>query len=180
MAFRSRRDGRTRTAPAPLTIEATCFAARGRAAAVRVRPAASRDSRIARDGATGGFQLEQVRCACAAGAVYFPAPYKRVRATVSGRGCHRMGKTTRVWGDIHLTEYFAGTDLVQGHAATRSACPRAWVFDGTILFGFVIVFVGRLPDSTHEIWRAQDDCAQGLTCSAVGLCAAGRRTVESR
>ena len=39
-------------------------------------------------------------------------------------------KTMRVCGDLALTEYFAGTDLVQGHAATQVQLVLGMVFDG--------------------------------------------------
>jgi hypothetical protein len=41
-----------------------------------------------------------------------------------------MGATTRVCADVALTEYFAGTDLVTGHAATQVQLVLGMVFDG--------------------------------------------------
>ena len=81
-------------------------------------------------GASGGLQLEQGPMRLRGGAVYFFAPYTLFGATVSGGGCHRMGKTTRICGDLELTEYFAGTDLVPGHAATQVQLVIGMVFDG--------------------------------------------------
>jgi len=81
-------------------------------------------------GASGGVQVESGPLRLRGGAVYFFAPYTLFGATASGGGCHRMGKTLRACADVALTEYFAGTDLVQGHAATQVQLVLGMVFDG--------------------------------------------------
>jgi len=81
-------------------------------------------------GASGGVQIESGPMRLRGGAVYFFAPYTLFGATASGGGCHRMGKTLRACADVALTEYFAGTDLVQGHAATQVQLVLGMVFDG--------------------------------------------------
>jgi hypothetical protein len=81
-------------------------------------------------GASGGVQIQSGPMRLRGGGVYFFAPYTLFGAVVSGGGCHRMGKSERVCGDLALTEYFAGTDLVQGHAATQIQFVISMVFDG--------------------------------------------------
>lgn len=81
-------------------------------------------------GASGGIQVDSGPMRLRGGAVYFFAPYTLFGATASGGGCHHVGKTVRVCGDVQLTEYFAGTDLVQGHAATQVQLVLGMVFDG--------------------------------------------------
>jgi hypothetical protein len=81
-------------------------------------------------GASGGVQIESGPMRLRGGAVYFFAPYTLFGATASGGGCHHMGKTVRLCADLALTEYFAGTDLVQGHAATQVQLVFGMVFDG--------------------------------------------------
>jgi len=81
-------------------------------------------------GASGGIQIESGPMRLRGGAVYFFAPYTLFGATASGGGCHHMGKTIRLCADLALTEYFAGTDLVQGHAATQVQLVFGMVFDG--------------------------------------------------
>ncbi|HET9991980.1 MAG TPA: hypothetical protein VFQ65_25800 [Kofleriaceae bacterium] len=81
-------------------------------------------------GASGGVQIESGPMRLRGGAVYFFAPYTLFGATASGGGCHRVAKTMRACADVALTEYFAGTDLVQGHAATQVQLVLGMVFDG--------------------------------------------------
>jgi hypothetical protein len=81
-------------------------------------------------GASGGVQIESGPMRLRGGAVYFFAPYTLFGATASGGGCHRVAKTMRACADLALTEYFAGTDLVQGHAATQVQLVFGMVFDG--------------------------------------------------
>ncbi|MEO6777340.1 MAG: hypothetical protein ABI467_30710 [Kofleriaceae bacterium] len=81
-------------------------------------------------GASGGVQVESGPMRLRGGAVYFFAPYTLFGATASGGGCHRMAKSMRACADLALTEYFAGTDLVQGHAATQVQLVLGMVFDG--------------------------------------------------
>jgi hypothetical protein len=81
-------------------------------------------------GASGGVQVESGPMRLRGGAVYFFAPYTLFGATASGGGCHRVAKSMRACADVALTEYFAGTDLVQGHAATQIQLVFGMVFDG--------------------------------------------------
>ncbi|MEO8549527.1 MAG: hypothetical protein ABI678_06125 [Kofleriaceae bacterium] len=81
-------------------------------------------------GASGGIQVESGPMRLRGGAVYFFAPYTLFGATASGGGCHHVAKAVRLCADVALTEYFAGTDLVQGHAATQIQLVLGMVFDG--------------------------------------------------
>jgi hypothetical protein len=81
-------------------------------------------------GASGGIQIESGPMRLRGGGVYFFAPYTLFGATASGGGCHHMGKAVRLCADVALTEYFAGTDLVPGHAATQVQLVFGMVFDG--------------------------------------------------
>jgi len=81
-------------------------------------------------GASGGIEIDSGPMRLRGGGIYFFAPYTLFGATVSGGGCTHTGKTMRVCGDLALTEYFAGTDLVQGHAATQIQLVLGVVLDG--------------------------------------------------
>jgi hypothetical protein len=124
-------DGMTAPRAAPLTIEGNiAFALEEEPRLYAYAGGIAETLDRSAMGATGGVQLEQGPMRLRGGAVYFFAPYTLFGATVSGGGCHRMGATTRVCGDVQLTEYFAGTDLVQGHAATQVQLVLGMVFDG--------------------------------------------------
>jgi hypothetical protein len=125
-------DGMTAPRAAPMTIEGNAaflvadeprlFAYAGGIAETLDRSAI---------GASGGVELEQGPMRLRGGGIYFFAPYTLFGATASGGGCHRFNKTTRGCADVALTEYFAGTDLVQGHATTQVQLVIGVVFDGS-------------------------------------------------
>jgi len=124
-------DGMTAPRAAPLTIEANvAFAIQDEPRLYAYAGGIAETLDRSAMGASGGLQLEQGPMRLRGGAVYFFAPYTLFGATVSGGGCHHIGGTTRVCGDVQLTEYFAGTDLVTGHASTQVQLVIGMVFDG--------------------------------------------------
>ncbi|CAN5569432.1 hypothetical protein BH11MYX1_BH11MYX1_41970 [soil metagenome] len=125
-------DGMTAPRSAPLTIEADAafllqdqprlFGYAGGIAETLDRSAI---------GGSGGVELEQGPMRMRGGAVYFFAPYTLFGVTASAGGCRHVGSGgTRACLDLALTEYFAGTDLVKGHATTQVQLVFGMVFDG--------------------------------------------------
>jgi hypothetical protein len=81
-------------------------------------------------GGSGGIQLAQGPIRARIGGVYLFAPYSLWGATASAGTCTRLSKSLRGCGDLQLTEYFAGTDLVAGHAVTQVQLVFGMVLDG--------------------------------------------------
>ncbi len=79
-------------------------------------------------GASGGVELEQGPIRLRGGANYFIAPYTLFGAGASVGTCRKGSK--RFCADLAVTEYFAGTDIVKGHATTQVQLVLGMVFDG--------------------------------------------------
>lgn len=82
-------------------------------------------------GATGGIMFASGRLRLKAGGVWLFAPYTLWGVAASGGACGRIGSGMRMCGDLELTQYFAGTDLVKGSAVTQGQFVLGLVFDGT-------------------------------------------------
>ncbi len=65
------------------------------------------------------LQPSDSRFHLAAGGTWIFAPYTLWGAQASGGMCSAMSKTLKLCGDVRLTAYFAGTDLVMGHDVTQ-------------------------------------------------------------
>ena len=81
-------------------------------------------------GGTGGVQLAAGALRVRGGGISIFAPYSLWGAQVSGGTCMRLSKSVHGCGDLQLTEYFAGTDLVPGHAVTQVQLVFGVVIDG--------------------------------------------------
>lgn len=81
-------------------------------------------------GGSGGIQFEQGPIRLRGGGVYMFLPYTLFGVTASGGTCHHFSATVKGCADLALTEYVAGTDIVQGHAATQVQLVLGMVFDG--------------------------------------------------
>ena len=82
-------------------------------------------------GATGGIQLAHDSLRARIGGLWLFAPYTLWGANASAGACKPMGGSLRMCGDLALTEYFAGTDLVKGHAVTQLQLVFSVVIDGS-------------------------------------------------
>lgn len=82
-------------------------------------------------GATGGvtFSPEGTNLRLSGGGIAFIAPYSLVGATASGGICRKRSSPLRLCGDVQITEYFAGSDLADGHAVTQIQLVFGAVFD---------------------------------------------------
>jgi len=125
-------DGMTAPRSAPLTIEADAafllqqeeprlFVYAGGIAETLDRSAI---------GGSGGVELEQGSLRLRGGANYFFAPYTLFGADASVGTCRHIGKSKRGCLDLQVTEFFAGTDLVKGHASTQIQLVLGMAFDG--------------------------------------------------
>jgi hypothetical protein len=82
-------------------------------------------------GGSAGVQLAQGSIRARIGGVYLFAPYSLWGASASAGTCTRLSTSLRGCADLQLTEYFAGTDLVPGHAVTQVQLVFGMVIDGT-------------------------------------------------
>jgi hypothetical protein len=124
-------DGMTAPRSAPLTIEGNvAFALQEEPRLYAYAGGIAETLDRSAMGASGGLEIDQGPMRLRGGGIYFFAPYTLFGATVSGGGCKHTGASMRVCGDVALTEYFAGTDLVQGHAATQIQLVFGVVLDG--------------------------------------------------
>ena len=81
-------------------------------------------------GGSAGVQLAQGPLRARIGGVYLFAPYSLWGAQASGGTCTHLSSSIRGCADLQLTEYFAGTDLVPGHAVTQVQLVFGMVIDG--------------------------------------------------
>ncbi len=82
-------------------------------------------------GGVGGLQLAAGPIRLRGGGAYVFAPYTAWGAQASGGTCKRMSSSVRGCADLEITEYFAGTDLVKGHAETQIQLVFGVAIDGT-------------------------------------------------
>jgi hypothetical protein len=82
-------------------------------------------------GGVGGIQIASGPLRARVGGVYIFAPNSLYGLNVSGGVCRHLTKMIKGCGDLSLTEYFAGKDIVQGHAVTQVQLVFGMVIDGT-------------------------------------------------
>jgi len=107
--------------PSPLTLEATG------AIAVNEEPAVSGYAGALVEtldrsgvGTVFGARLIEGPLRLAGGGTWIFAPYTLWGATASAGTCWRVARGAQLCTDAQLTAYFAGTDLVKGHAVTQA------------------------------------------------------------
>jgi hypothetical protein len=71
-------------------------------------------------GTVVGARLTQGPIRLAGGGTWIFAPYTLWGAIASAGTCIRVARSAQLCGDAQLTTYFAGTDLVKGHAVTQA------------------------------------------------------------
>lgn len=80
-------------------------------------------------GGLAGVRLEGERFRASAGGVAIVAPRTLYGPMVTGGACTRAASSLRLCGDLQLTAYLGGTDLVDGHVVTHVQLAIAMVID---------------------------------------------------